>query len=261
MKKKLLGILFCGILILIITGCNNQNLPEDDMVVNNGECCAGCMCGDTIELLKNTETAWTLTEINLKGEYVYDRDSFINFHGTGKNKFAIFKNSENVEVRGEMIINEQNEIILIPNNNNNRITCKVGEEKNLIAVIHCDNNFGSFILQKEGTLELPNIIKNTVSNTKTIIIKSYQQDNKGIKKITEEKEIDILLSVLNNSKVWTGAVTTPSPLYEMELFDSNDNSLAEILYNPGHYFSIEINNNSYSLINIDKNSLNTILVK
>ena len=46
---------------------------------------------------------------------------------------------------------------------------------------------------------------------------------------TEEKEINVLLSVINSSKVWTGAVTTPSPQYELELLDVNNHILAKIL--------------------------------
>ena len=43
--------------------------------------------------------------------------------------------------------------------------------------------------------------------------------------------------------------------------DSNNKRIAEILYNPGNYFNIEINGKSYELTNIDKESLNTILSK
>lgn len=226
----------------------------------NEECCKGCMCGDTLELLKTTESAWTLTTLDNNGEYVYDRHSFINFNGTGKKKFAFFKNDDNgnniTEVKGEFIINKKNEILLSPSNNkNNKITCKIGEEKDLIAVIHCDNDFGMFTLQKQGILELPNVIKDTISKTETIIVNDYQ----NTKTITEEKEINILLTVINNSKVWTGAVTTPSPQYELELFDSNSNRIAKILYNPGHYFNIELKDKNFELTNVDKKSLNTIL--
>jgi len=225
---------------------------------NNEDCCKGCICGDTIELLKNTETAWTLTEINSRGEYVYKR-SFINFHGIGKNEFAFFKYDENdnliSEKQGEFTINEKNEIILKPNDSkNNRTTCKIGEEKDLRAVMHCDNNFGTFTIQKQGTLELPSIITETISKTKSVKIKDHQP-------ITEEKEINVLLSVINNSKVRTGPTTVPSPQYELELFDINNNSIAKILYNPGHYFCLEINDKNYNLTNIDKDLLNTILVK
>lgn len=257
MKNRLLVIIFCVILLLGLTGCNEQDVPDDNMILYDDECCAGCLCGDTIELLKNIESAWTLTKINLNGEYVYDRHSFINFHGTGKNRFAFFRNNGSADVSGEMTINEQNEIILIPNDNKtSKITCKVGEEKNLIAVLHCDNNFGTFTLQKQGMLELPSLIKDTIVKTDKIIIKGHYNG-----KITDENEINILLSVINNSKVWTGPVTTPSPLYEIRLFDSNNKMIAEILYNPGHYFNIEINNKGYELINIDTNLLSTILNK
>ena len=120
--------------------------------------------------------------------------------------------------------------------------------------MYCDNNFGIFTLQKQGTLELPNIIKDTVSKTKTIKIKGQQS-------ITDEEEINAFLSVINNSKVWTGAVTLPSPKYELELLDNNNNNIAKILYNPGHYFNIEINEKSYELTNIDNDSLTVILSK
>lgn len=253
MKKTILTILLCGVMILGLTGCVKGNNDEKKSYENSDVCCEGCMCGDTIELLKTTETAWVLTKIDSEGEYEYIKDSFINFHGTGKNKFAFFDNEK--KIKGEFIINKNNEIVLTSNDGiNNKITCKLGEEKNLIAVMYCDNNFGTFTLQKQGTLELPNIIKDTVSKTKTIKIKGKQS-------ITEEQEINVFLSVINNSKVWTGGVTLPSPKYELELLDINDDSIAKILYNPEHYFNIEINGKSYELTNIDKNSLNTILDK
>ena len=93
---------------------------------------------------------------------------------------------------------------------------------------------------------------------KIVVIKTH--DNKTIT-IKEENKINVLLSVINNSKVWTGPVTTPSTLYKMNLFDSSNKRIAEILYNLGNYFSIEINNKSFELTNIDKESLNTILNK
>ena len=254
MKKTILTILLCGVMVMGLTGCIKENNKDDKKLYENSDvCCKGCMCGDTIELLKTTETAWILTKIDSEGEYKYIKDSFINFHGTGKNKFAFFNNDR--EIKGEFTINKNNEIVLVSNDGiNNKITCKLGEEKDLIAVMYCDNNFGTFTLQKQGTLELPNIIKDTVSKTKTIKIKGKQS-------ITEEQEINEFLSVINNSKVWTGAVTSPSPKYELNLLDINNNSLAKILYNPEHYFTIEINEKSYELTNIDKNSLNTILDK
>ncbi len=259
MKKNILtillcGILVCGIIVLVIIECTKDNKDDGNKLYeNNEECCKGCICGDTIELLKTTETAWMSTKINTKGEYEYIKDAFINFRGTGKNSFAFFYNDE--EVKGEFTINIKNEIILIPNDDkNNKITCKLGEEKDLIAVMHCDNNFGTFTLQKQGKLELPSIIKDSVSKTKTIKVNGHQT-------ITEENKIKSFLSVINNSKVWTGVVTLPSPEYELELLDVNNNIIAKILYNPGHYFDIEINGKGYSLTNIDNNSLNKILEK
>ena len=225
------------------------------------ECCDRCQCGDTLQLLKNTETAWILTEINEKGEYVYDHNSFINFHGTGKNRFAFFKNDENnntiSEVKGVLSITRNTDIVLIPDNNKNKeIICKIGEEKDLIAVLECDNNFGTFTLQKQGTLELPTIIKDTVTKTKKITITGNVN-----KTINDEKDIGTLISTINDSKVWTGPTTLPSVMYEMELFDSNNKSIAKIEYTPGHYFTIKIDNKSYNLTNIDKESLKTIIEK
>ncbi len=57
----------------------------------------------------------------------------------------------------------------------------------------CDNNFGTFTLQKEGTIELPNIIKDTISKTKIIKIK-------GKKSIRNAEKINTFISVINNSK-------------------------------------------------------------
>ena len=266
MKSKIILVILVIILSVTITGCKNEKEnntnQEDDLISVSEECCDGCICGDTIELLKKIESAWTLTDVNSKGEYVYNRHSFINFNGTGKNRFAFFLNDDNARpisnIKGEFIINDQNEIILTPDDNKkSKITCKIGQEKNLIAILHCNNNFGTFTLQKQGKLELPTTIKDNVSKTKTIIIK-YYKDNKT-KTIKEQNNIDILLTAINNSKIWTGAVTTPSPLYEIRLFDSDNKIIATILYNPGNYFNIKINNKNYELTNIDKEILNNLL--
>ena len=239
LKIKILGLTIYDKINTYIETENNDDGSKS--YENSKDCCENCICGDTIELLKKVETAWTLTEINSKGEYKYIKDSFINFHGTGKNKFAFFKG--NKEVKGEFTINKNNEIILIPNDEKySKTTCKLGKEKDLIAVMNCDNNFGTFTLQKEGTIELPNIIKDTISKTKSIKVKGHQT-------ITEEKQINTIISIINSSKVWTGAVTLPSPKYEIELFDVNNNNIAKILYNPDHYFNIEINKKRYELTN------------
>lgn len=282
MKKENLSIIISIIAIIISisslsyaiyigNNCDNSKCSNKEKPIgNNDECCNGCQCGDTIELLKNIESAWTLTEINSKGEYIYDRHSFINFHGTGKDAYAFFKNDENAnpisEERGKFIINEKNEIILTPNNNKDDvITCTIGEEKDLIAVLHCDKDFGMFTLQKHGKIDLPSIIIDAVSKTKIIIVKEYQQldekaENYGykeIKTITDAKEINKFITVINNSKVWTGVVTTPMPKYELELLDAQNNHIAKITYSPN--FDIEVNDKIYQLTDIDGNSLNKII--
>ena len=235
---------------------NEEHNPGNTTV----DCCHGCICGNTIELLKNTETAWTLTKVDSSGEYVYSKHSFINFHGTGKNRFAFFKNDEltgtNSEVKGEFNITRNEEIILTPDNKEKEITCKLGEEKDLIAIMHCDNDFGTFTIQKEGKLELPNIIKDTITKTKKVVITG----NKN-KTITDEKDINEIIKIIKNSKWWTGPTTSPSIMYDIKLFDSSNNDIAKIEYTPGHYFFITINNKSYSLTNIDKEALNKVLEK
>lgn len=240
---------------------NTKTVNKDNEPKNIDEnCCEGCLCGDTLQLLKNIQTAWTLTEINDKDEYVYNQHSFINFHGTGKNRFAFFKNDDkagvNSEVRGNFSITRNATIVLVPDNSNKEITCKIGEEKDLIAVLECDNDFGIFTLQKEGRLELPSIIKETIIKTKRIVITG----NKN-KTITEKEEIDQLVNIINNSKWWTGPTTSPSVMYDMELFDFNNNSIAKIAYTPGHYFTVQINNKYYNLTNYDRDLLNSILEK
>lgn len=224
------------------------------------ECCDGCMCGDTLELIKNTESAWTLTTIDSNGNYVYDRHSFINFHGTGKNRFAFFKNDENgntiSEIKGTISITRTADIVLIPDNSSKEITCRIGEEKDLIAVLECDNNFGTFTLQKQGSIELPSIIKNTIIKAKKIVITG----NKN-KTITDENDINEIINIIIDSNRWTGPTTLPSVQYDMELFDNNNKSIAKIEYTPGHYFTVIIDNNSYNLGNIDNELFKSIIEK
>ena len=259
MKKKLLVGMLTLTIIFSITGCvTKQEKNKTKESDNNDECCEGCLCGDTLELIKNTQTAWTLTRIDGNGKYVYDYNSFINFHGDGKNKFVFFKNDENGNnistIKGTISITRNADIVLIPDNSSKEITCKIGEEKNLIAVLECDNNFGTFTLQKIGRIVLPYVIKENIPNTKKIVIL-------GNKTITDETDINEMIKIISNSKIWTGPITLPSVMYDIELFDSNNNSIAKIEYTPGHYFTIKINNKSYNLTNYDQESLNQIIEK
>ena len=49
MKKTILTILLCGVMVLGLTGCIKENNDDDKKSYeNNVECCEGCMCGDTI---------------------------------------------------------------------------------------------------------------------------------------------------------------------------------------------------------------------
>ena len=186
--------------------------------------------------------------------------SFINFNGNGQNKFAFFKNDKNgkqlSKVTGTISITRNADIVLIPDNSKKEITCKIGEEKNLIAILECDNNFGTFTLQKQGTLELPTIIKDAISKTKKIVITG----NKNIT-ITDINDINTFISIISNSKVWTGPTTLPSVMYDMELFDSNKKNIGKIAYTPGHYFTVIIDDKSYNLTNFDRESLNAIIEK
>ena len=254
MKRKIFLCFLLAFSLFFITGCEDKKEENNNQISDRDKCCSGCVCGDTIELLKNIETAWTLTEVDASGEYVYDKHSFINFHD---NRFAFFKNDENLkpisEIRGNYSITKNDEVLLKLDNSDKEITCKLGAEKDLIAILECDNDFGTFTLQKIGTLDLPDIIKDTVSKTKTIIVNG--------KSIKDQNDIDVLISVINGEKVYTGPVTLPSPLYKIELLDSDNNSLAKIDYNPEHYFTMNINGRNYELTRTNKDLLKSILEK
>ena len=49
-------------------------------------------------------------------------------------------------------------------------------------------------------------------------------------------------------------------MYELTLYDDNNNNIAKIEYNPGNYFTITIKDISYNLIEIDKDLLNKLLI-
>lgn len=101
--KRIFLIMLCGSMVLNMTGCVKKNNGNESKSQENYEgCCEGCMCGDTINLLKTTETAWMLTNVNSKGEYESTKDAFINFHGTGKNKFAFFENDNEVKGKNQL---------------------------------------------------------------------------------------------------------------------------------------------------------------
>lgn len=228
---------------------------------SESNCCDECECGDTFKILKNQSSSWYLVKID-KGEYYLDNNSFINFNGVD-NKFSFFKYDSSgntvAEIKGNIAFNELNEMILIPKDSNNSITCELGEQKNLIAILECDKNFGTFILQKSGTLNLSNSIKDVISNTKSIVANNVSGDKTKTKNITNEKEVNKFLSIISNSKEWTGATTLPSPMYEIYLYNKENLELAKILYNPGHYFDVEINGRIYVLTNINKKELIPIL--
>lgn len=219
-------------------------------------------CRETIDLLKNTDTAWDLTFINSDGTYTYDNNSFINFNGVGKNKYTYYKNTKNNELvfekKGTFFINSNNQIILTPEDDeSNKITCVLGEEKDLVAIMNCNNNFGTFSLLKIGKLKLPDLILDTISKTKKIVVKCYQEsESSKIKTITDKDKIDEFVSIIKKSNVWTGPVTMPMPIYDIYLYDDRD-VIAEITYKPN--FEISIREKRYALIDIDEDFFDDII--
>lgn len=252
MKKIILSVLIL-IALLTLTGCKKEEKE------NEYKCCEGCACGDTIEYLKNYESAWSEVYLNTNNIYEFKNETvFINFHGTGKNKFAYFQNDEDnnlvKELKGEFRITENKDIFLTPNDESEEIICKLGEEKDLLAILECEN-LGTFGLQKEGELEVPAIIIDTVSKTKVIKV----NDGKKEKTIKKEKDINKFIELVKNSKRWTGAIHTIGPQYEISLLDENNNELAYIEYASGFYFSITINGSTYNIVKIDKDELKKII--
>ncbi len=111
--------------------CQKKNNGNESKSQENYEgCCEGCMCGDTINLLKTTETAWMLTNVNSKGEYESTKDAFLSiFTELEKISLLFFFENDN-EVKGKFTINKNDEIVLIPDDNKtSKIVCKLGEEK------------------------------------------------------------------------------------------------------------------------------------
>ena len=263
MKKNLkiiiliIAILLLFIIIYITSNYKKKN-QEKDLSKDKYECCKECLCGDTIELLKNNEPSWFMSSLDNINEKKYS-NSFLNFNPSDKS-YAFYQNTEygaTVYIeKGKYSINEKKEIILTPDNDkNNKKTCKLGQEKDLVAVINCNKNLGTFIIQKEGILELSNTIKNIIDKIDKISITGTIN-----KTITSKEEITIFKSIINSSSIWTGAITVPSPMYELTLYDDNNNNIAKIEYNPGNYFTIIIKDISYNLIEIDKDLLNKLLI-
>ena len=261
-KFKMITVIFLIVLIILL---GRIFLMEKQYVTNSEECCYGCMCGDTIELIKNIENAWSSVTINSEGEYVYNSNAFINFNGTGKDAYALFWNDGRPDEYGKYIIDKDDRVILVPNEKDAKITCVIGEEIDLLAIISCDKNYGLFALQKEGKLNIPSEMSEIIKMTKTIIVGEYMQlDNdienygyKQIKSITNQKEINKFITVINKSKVWKGMVTLPMPKYEIKLLNNKNEQIAIITYSPN--FNIEINNKSYYLADFNTKTLNEII--
>ena len=252
MKKILLSVLLF-LTIIILTGCKKEEVKDTSY-----KCCEGCMCGDTLKLMKNYETAWIEISLTKNMDYKFETGSFINFNGTGDSIFAYFKNDDEnnliKELRGTFSVTESG-VVLAPNDGSQEITCKLGEEKDLLAILKCDNDFGTFGLQKEGVIELPAIILYTLERTKTIKVNEGNKE----KKITKEKEVNKFIDIVKNSNRWTGTITQPGVQYYIYLYDEDNNQIAEIYYTPGHYFTINLNDTNYNLTNIDKNELKQII--
>lgn len=69
MKKNLkiiiliIAILSLFIIIYITSNYKKKN-QEKDLSKDKYECCKECLCGDTIELLKNNETSWFMSSLD-----------------------------------------------------------------------------------------------------------------------------------------------------------------------------------------------------
>ena len=101
------------------------------------------------------------------------------------------------------------------------------------------------------------MILDTISKTKKIVVKCYQEsESSKIKTITDKDKIDEFVSIIKKSNVWTGPVTMPMPIYDIYLYDDKD-VIAEITYKPN--FEISIREKRYALIDIDEDFFDDII--
>ena len=101
-------------------------------------------------------------------------------------------------------------------------------------------------------------VSNDLKRVKRLVIKNYNT-GKFIKDIKDENKIYKFINLILDSKIWEGAINLPSQYYDIDLYDTNNNLIGNVVFNP--YLSITLNDIHYQLTGFDKESLLKIITE
>ncbi len=233
MKKILLSILICGIMVLGVVGCGKKDQETDNKATEDYD----------KELVQCLES-------QLGGYLVTETDELIEIplseiKSTNKEKIAYYK--------GVYASNHPNNIyvMVFPKNGTyessvmkdfdkyfyNKFSVYQTYESPLTPTIYIHNpandvDFKDIVNQcivKDNTKDgksIPNETLNKINNTTKIVIKSSQEE---LGTITDKEKLTEILSAISSSKKYGEVCTSDGHGYEFDMYDEN-NKLIDTLY-------------------------------
>lgn len=236
MKKNFLGILFCGFLILGLTGCNEQDLPENDVVEKD----TSLPDEELLQCLENELGAYLVTENDdlieiplneiknrdiekiayYKGVYASnhpDNKYVIVFPKNGTYESDVMKDFDKYFYE-RFSTYQKIEKPMIPtiyiHSQNNNIDLKSIADK-------CVNSNKS----SDGNSISSNIL-NKLDNTSKIVIKSGQKE---LGEIIDKTKITEILNAISSSKRYGSVCLSDGYAFDFKMYN-NKNKLIETFH-------------------------------
>lgn len=235
MKNKLLGILFSGILAIGLTGCNEQDLPENDVVENN----TGL-----------SEEIFSCLENELGGYLVTEQDDLVEFPITEIENL----NTEKIEYfKGVYASNHKENMYMIVYPKNGTYEAEVMNKFNkyfsnkfsmyqtynspatpTIYIHSSKNNMDFKNITKKCTdgnksndgKTFPSRILNKLDKTSKIVIESGKKE---LGEITDKTKVTEIINALSSGKQYGNACLSDGHAFEFRLYN-NKNKLIETFY-------------------------------
>ena len=233
MKKKLLSILICGVMVLGVVGCGKKNQETDNKATEDYD----------KELVQCLES-------QLGGYLVTETDELIEIplseiKSSDKEKIAYYK--------GVYASNHQNNIyvMVFPKNGTyessvmkdfdkyfySKFSVYQTYESPLTPTIYIHNqdndvDFKDIVNQcivKDNTNDgksIPNETLNKINNTTKIVIKSNQKE---LGTINNKEKLDKILNAISSSKQYGEVCLSDGHAFDFEMYD-NDNKLIDTIY-------------------------------
>ena len=233
MKKKLLSILICGVMVLGVVGCGKKNQETDNKATEDYD----------KELVQCLES-------QLGGYLVTETDELIEIplseiKSSDKEKIAYYK--------GVYASNHQNNIyvMVFPKNGTyessvmkdfdkyfySKFSVYQTYESPLTPTIYIHNqdndvDFKDIVNQcivKDNTNDgksIPNATLNKINNTTKIVIKSNQKE---LGTINNKEKLDKILNAISSSKQYGEVCLSDGHAFDFEMYD-NDNKLIDTIY-------------------------------